>query len=77
MNSAGPFSEAKASFFFGQLVDAIEYAHLSGIAHRDIKLDNILVAGDDRLMIADWGFATTWDMDTTQTAFVGSRKVHP
>jgi serine/threonine protein kinase len=29
---------------FRQLVEAVEHCHNSGIFHRDIKLDNILIA---------------------------------
>jgi len=35
----------------------LEYAHSLHIWHRDIKPDNVLVAGDGRAMLGDWGQA--------------------
>lgn len=49
--------------FFGQLVDGLTYLHARGIAHRDIKLENIFVTHDFKLKIGDFGFATTKKKD--------------
>ena len=40
---------------FKQLVQGIHYLHNHGIAHRDIKLENILVTSQSKLKITDFG----------------------
>jgi len=43
--------------FFKQIVDAVEYLHRNNIAHRDIKLDNILIEDKTNMIkIIDFGF---------------------
>ncbi|KAL4468365.1 hypothetical protein ABPG72_012259 [Tetrahymena utriculariae] len=52
------FSERVAKFYFRQLINAIQYIHENGFAHRDIKLENILISNEFNLKLADFGFAT-------------------
>lgn len=40
---------------FKQLVTGIHYLHTNGVAHRDIKLENLLITRDSRLKITDFG----------------------
>ncbi|KAK0725704.1 kinase-like domain-containing protein [Lasiosphaeris hirsuta] len=40
---------------FRQLVQGINYLHTNGIAHRDIKLENLLITADSKLKITDFG----------------------
>jgi serine/threonine protein kinase len=42
---------------FRQLSDALDYIHAQGIVHRDIKLDNILLAPDARVFLSDFGIS--------------------
>lgn len=49
--------EIIAKFFFTQLLSAVSHAHKNGFAHRDIKLENILIGNDYSLKLADFGFA--------------------
>jgi serine/threonine protein kinase len=53
----GPFSEPVARFYFRQMIEAIAHLHSNGIAHRDIKPDNILMDDHYNLRLADFGFA--------------------
>ncbi|KJZ79339.1 hypothetical protein HIM_01490 [Hirsutella minnesotensis 3608] len=40
---------------FKQLIQGVNYLHANGIAHRDIKLENLLITKDSKLKIADFG----------------------
>ncbi|MEO8185440.1 MAG: serine/threonine-protein kinase [Deltaproteobacteria bacterium] len=54
-----------------ELLDALGYAHASGVVHRDVKPGNILVA--DRLKITDFGIARIDNATRTETgAAVGT-----
>ncbi len=35
----------------------LDYAHAQGVIHRDLKLENILVGDDERLILSDFGIA--------------------
>ncbi|KAJ2771844.1 hypothetical protein IWQ56_001623 [Coemansia nantahalensis] len=44
--------------YFAQLVRGVHYLHSIGIAHRDLKLDNVCVTADGVVKIIDFGCAT-------------------
>ena len=52
----GAASEAATHRWFLQLLSAIHYMHSMGVAHRDLKLENILIDTAQNLKIADFGF---------------------
>jgi len=59
----GQYSEKDASNIVKQIISAVEYLHANDIAHRDLKPENLLSAGDaadERIKIADFGFAKTF-----------------
>jgi serine/threonine protein kinase len=48
----------KVLFYFAQLLDGVEAAHLQRVIHRDLKPENVLYdEAQDRLVIADFGIA--------------------
>lgn len=62
-----------AKNIFSQLVDAVHFMHSKNIAHRDIKLENIMVSNSHpkTVTIVDFGFASRQHDDSmmTQTCF--------
>ena len=53
----GPLTARDVLAWVPQLCDALQYAHDRRIVHRDIKPENILIDGDGRVRIADFGLA--------------------
>ncbi|OHT03828.1 hypothetical protein TRFO_01527 [Tritrichomonas foetus] len=53
--------ENRTREFFCQIADALTYIHSTGILHRDIKAENILIDNDYNIKISDFGFAINRD----------------
>ncbi|CBZ52403.1 hypothetical protein NCLIV_021920 [Neospora caninum Liverpool] len=49
-------SEREAFVYFSQLVNGLHYLHSKGVTHRDLKLENLLLDGQNVLKIADLGW---------------------
>lgn len=54
----GPFSEILARNYIKSLIDTLEFVHSKGYAHRDIKLENLLLTSDYQLKVADFGLSS-------------------
>lgn len=53
----GRFAEADARFYAAEACLALEHLHAHGTIHRDVKLENLLLASDGHLKLADFGIA--------------------
>lgn len=57
LEDLGSISETIVRTFFTQIISAVKYLHSNGIAHMDLKLENLLLTADDTLKLADFGSA--------------------
>lgn len=73
----GGADEERIHDWFRQICDALTYIHSKGIVHRDIKLNNILIASDGRIILSDFGISKVSDetlrseVDVTKTMVTG------
>lgn len=69
-------SECEATNYFYQLITALNFCHSKYIAHRDLKLENLLLFWENRLKIGDFGFSRYFDENnpsmTLSQTFCGS-----
>ena len=56
------FSENKARYFFRQIIGAVGYCHSKHVAHRDIKLANVLLdaSSPPKIKLCDFGLSKLW-----------------
>ena len=57
------------------LCDALQYAHDKGVVHRDIKPDNILMAVDGSVKIADFGLSRILGNESQKDLLTGTHQV--
>jgi eukaryotic-like serine/threonine-protein kinase len=53
-----------------QILKAARFAHKRGVIHRDLKPHNVIVDGEDRLKVTDFGIARAGASDMTQTGSI-------
>ncbi|GIL65194.1 hypothetical protein Vafri_18977 [Volvox africanus] len=67
-------TEDEARYFFKQLVAAVEYLHASHVAHRDLKMCNVVLTQrrPPTLKLCDFGFAKGWDDSSMMHTRIGT-----
>lgn len=66
-----PMSPARALALLEPVLSALASAHRAGLIHRDVKPENVLIADDGRVKVADFGLAKAVSADTQHTATGG------
>jgi len=64
--------ESEALRLFRQLMEGVNHCHTSGVVHRDLKAENILLDGNNNIKIADFGFAAEMTPGELLTKSCGS-----
>jgi serine/threonine-protein kinase len=57
LTNYGPLSPARTVAIVRQIAAALDAAHASGVTHRDVKPENVLVTNDDFAYLVDFGIA--------------------
>jgi beta-lactam-binding protein with PASTA domain/serine/threonine protein kinase len=63
-----PLSPGRALALLEPVVSALAAAHRAGLVHRDVKPENVLIADDGRIKVADFGLAKAVSTTTQHTA---------
>ncbi len=66
-----PMSPPRAMAVLEPVLSALAAAHRAGLIHRDVKPENVLIADDGRVKVADFGLAKAVSADTQHTATGG------
>ena len=66
----------EARVFCREIADALQFIHSKGVAHRDIKLDNLLYDKAKRIIISDFGYSIICD-DSLVKNFCGTMVYSP
>eukprot|EP00041_Stephanoeca_diplocostata_P020062 m.440212 g.440212 ORF g.440212 m.440212 type:complete len:472 (-) comp21465_c0_seq6:183-1598(-) len=64
--------EHEARKMFRQILSAVEYCHLHGIVHRDLKLENVVLDENRNVKVADFGLSTQFLGDADLSTFCGT-----
>src|SRR5215471_17153337 len=70
INARGPTPPRVAIDYARQILAGVGHAHRHGIVHRDIKPHNVLVDGDGRLKVTDFGIARSGSSQMTEVGSI-------
>lgn len=65
-------TETESRNIMRQIVSAVDYMHRSGVVHRDLKLENILLDANGNIKIIDFGLGNFFDSNSTLRTWCGS-----
>lgn len=68
----GPINEDKAKVLFFSIASALQLCHKNGVAHRDVKLENIFLRTDGTPVLGDFGMAARYVVGEKLTNRAGS-----
>jgi len=71
IHKESPMSPSRALALVEPVLSALASAHRASLIHRDVKPENVLIADDGRVKVADFGLAKAVSADTQHTATGG------
>lgn len=63
LRTQGGLDEWKIAALYENLCCALAYLHSKGIVHRDVKLENVLIDAEGRVVLSDFGVSRILDVD--------------
>lgn len=77
LNRNGAYKEQFAQTIFADITAGLRHLHWLSIAHRDIKLENLLLNSEGVGKISDFTFSLKWDRSQLITQFCGTPAYMP
>lgn len=72
LGARGPLPPRQAADVMLEVLDALDAAHARGLIHRDVKPENVMVTGDGRVKVADFGIARAVEAQTMTGGLLGT-----
>jgi serine/threonine protein kinase len=72
VSANGALDEATAVLVFKQIVSAVAVCHTRGIAHRDLKLENVLITEFPLVKLSDFGMCAYVQSDALLSTLCGT-----
>ncbi|MFK0040824.1 Stk1 family PASTA domain-containing Ser/Thr kinase [Paenarthrobacter sp. NPDC090517] len=72
LNEQGALPPRLALALIDPVIEGLAAAHRSGLIHRDVKPENVLIADDGRIKVGDFGLARAISANTSTGALIGT-----
>ena len=69
---AKPIPEHEVTIYLDQILSALEFVHSQGILHLDIKPNNIMIDGQGRAILIDFGASKQYDVESDNKSMLST-----